>query len=206
VSTDSIQEKCFSRSLRGYSPKEVSAFLEGISAELAALREENAGLKIAMEKSESEKQASRELDARLKRMLDDMQKTSVRLAEQARTNAAAVATQAEQERLIFVKNAREEAALIIRDAETKSRRFVEDAERRRGEVLEEIGLLHARRRALIARMQALLTSQSEFLTSLDQDTKDPAERPSPMPLPRRTREGLDADDLRNIIDSLTQDE
>ena len=170
--------------------------------ELAALQKENDALRMQLTQLEASLKASKEIEGKMKRMLQNMESTSATLLDQSKNNAAQIATRAEQERRMFVKNAQDEAELIIRDAERRAGRILEDADRKRAAVVEDMGMLHGKRMTLIARFKSLVSSQLEFLKALEHDVKDPTVESFTLPSGKKTKEGVDAEQLEQIIQHL----
>jgi cell division initiation protein len=202
VSTEPVHEPSFSKSFRGFSPKEVAAHLAALHAEMETVHGENEALKLQVAQLEASLRSSRELEEQMRRMLKDMESTSATLLDQSKTNAAQIATLAQQERRWFVKNTKDEAEVIIRDAERRAARILEDADRKHAAMVEEMGMLHSRRMALIARFKSLVTSQLEFLKALERDTKDPTVESFVLPTGKKSKGGIGSDELQYIIKQL----
>ena len=201
---ETILERTFAKSFRGFDPKEVREFLGQLAAEVRSLTSENTILNVEVGKLESSLKASQQLEAKLKRMLERMESTSNTLIDQSKTNAAALATQAEHDRISAKRNASDEAALIVRDAERRAQLIIDEANRKKQSMLEEIGLLHSRRATLIARIKALLQSQIEFLRSIEKDARDPVHETISLPKDIKTKEGLGAAELQAIMQKLEE--
>jgi cell division initiation protein len=202
VSIESGLEPSFSKSFRGYAPKEVAGYLGSLREELDVIRGENETLKLQVAQLEASLQSSREIEEKMARMLSDMESTSAVLLDQSKTNAAQIATHAEQERRLFVKNAKDEATVIIRDAEHRAARILEDADRKRSAMVEEMGMLHSKRMALIARFKSLVASQLEFLKALERDAKDPTVESFTLPARKQSKGGIGTEELEQIIKKL----
>jgi cell division initiation protein len=202
VSTEPGSEPTFTKSFRGFAPRQVEAYLGELREELSAMRGENDALRLQVTQLETSLQTSREIEEKMARMLKDMENTSATLLDQSKNNAARIATHAEQERRTFVKNAKEEAEVIIRDAERRAAHILEDADRKRAAMMEEMGLLHSKRMALIARFKSLVSSQLEFLKALERDAKDPTVESFTLPTGKKSRQGIGTEELEQIIKKL----
>lgn len=188
------------KKIRGIDPRDVEQLRANALNRINALVEENNKLKAYAANLETRLKASGELEEKMKRMLAEMETTSSKIIEQSRSNAASVASQSEFERKILLQNAKEEAAVVIRDAEKKAERIIAESMQKVQSLFDQIGLLHSRRVALIARFKGLLLSQIDFLESLQEHVREPFDE-----TPQTTAQpgdGLGIEDLRVIIQQL----
>ena len=147
ISPLEIQEKEFSRSLKGFKEEEVNEFLDRITLDLERLLEEN-----------------RQLKAEKKQMKEDLEKyqtseTAVlETLETAKALMGDISVSAEKRAQILIKNAEMEAEQIQREAR-------ESAERMK----EESRMLHSSLIGIRSRYKQLLESEMERLDTLGTD-------------------------------------
>ncbi|MBI5648289.1 MAG: DivIVA domain-containing protein [Ignavibacteriae bacterium] len=202
MTPDHIQEQTFKKSLRGYEPAAVHAFLDELADGVRSLVQQNEVLRARLALLESKQKDSEAVEERLRAVLAGLEGTADALLEQSRNNAAAATERTEQERTRLVAHAREEAALITRDAERTARRLVDEAQAKRDRVLEEVELLSARRAALVARMKSIMAAQLEFLQSLERDARDSVADTPEVPGALSKPEGLSAARLHTILSTI----
>lgn len=140
-----IRKQSFQKTFRGYDPDEVQAFLEmaaegfeRLTRENIEMREERSGLKAEVERY-------REMETTLQEMLRTAQQT----ADEVR------------------QNARKEAGLIVKEAEITANRSVERARSLVRDIRSEIVDLKNQRDLFVAKIQALVTAQADFLGNLE---------------------------------------
>lgn len=120
-----IQEKEFSRGLKGFKEDEVNEFLDEITLDLERLLEENRQMQLANEQLQVE-------NAQLKEELkgvQDSQHSVINTLETAKALMADISASAEKRAQILLKNAELEAQTMIREAkETVERMNDENAQ------------------------------------------------------------------------------
>lgn len=120
-----IQEKEFSRGLKGFKEDEVNEFLDEITLDLERLLEENRQMQLANEQLQAE-------NAQLKEELkgvQDSQHSVINTLETAKALMADISASAEKRAQILLKNAELEAQTMIREAkETVERMHDENAQ------------------------------------------------------------------------------
>lgn len=136
-----IRKQDFDRSLRGYNPDEVEAFLNTVAAQWEEMVEERRRLHDRVEKLENQLQHYQRVEEALQETLD-----------QTRRNA-------EQQ----LENARGKADNIIREAKADARDIKQDAEAKRDRLSSEVKDLQNRRSQIVARLRAFLASEMEIL-------------------------------------------
>ncbi len=139
-----IRKQTFRRTLRGYDQDEVQAFLEMTAEEFERLNRENIDLKDQETALQSEVARYRKIEQTL---LEALQ-TAQQAAEDVR------------------ENARKEAQLIVKEAEVLGNRAVEKARVQIQTIRSEIVVLKNQRDMFVARFQALVQAQSDFLAQL----------------------------------------
>jgi cell division initiation protein len=140
-----IQNKEFSRSIRGFSPSEVDEFLERIARDY----EEQIKESIAM----------KEKIAQLKDKLSHYHKL-----EETLHNAIVVAQETAEE---VKRNATKEAELIRREAERDAARFLEDARYKASRILSEHDELYKQAQIYRMRFRSLVEAQLAALEMED---------------------------------------
>ncbi len=139
-----IRKQEFKRSMRGFDPEEVEAFLMMVADELELLiREKN--------------QLTDEI-VKLRTQLRDYQQVEHTLRETLMKATATV----EESRM----NSAREAELLIHEAELKAEKIVEQAREELQTLRSEISLLKAQKESFSRRLRHLLESQIELLEVL----------------------------------------
>jgi len=168
-----------------------------LQKEIERLRSENAALK-------ARPAESNEMELRVKEVLEEIRKTSDELVEHSKINAAAFAIRAEQERKLLFEQAKKEAEIGIRDAEKKAGAIVDRAQAKVQEYRDEIGILQARRLAIIARVKSLLVSQQQFLEALEQDALGQTHELTDFGRESGQQVGISAEQLETILTKLEE--
>ncbi len=157
-----IRKQEFKKSMRGYDPEEVEAFLIMVADELEiVLRDKN--------------QQSDEL-IKVRTQLRDYQQVEYTLRETLMKATNTV----EESRF----NSLREAELRIHEAELQAEKIIEQAKEELHELRSEINLLRAQKESFSRRLRHLLESQIELLDVLGMDDaviKQAAEEPSSSP-------------------------
>lgn len=146
-----IQNKEFSRSLRGYSPTEVSEFLEKIAKEYEEQIKESISFK--------------EQIAQLKEKLNHYHKL-----EETLHNSIVVAQETAEE---VKRNANKEAELIRREAERDAARILEDARYKAGRIMSEHEELYKQAQIYKMRFRSLVEAQLAALEMEDWLSEEP---------------------------------
>lgn len=141
-----IRKQEFSRKFRGYDPEEVGAFLQMVATQWEEIRDECQGL-----------------DSKLGEMrakLDHYEKVEEALEEALRI------TRESSEKTI--RNAEEKARALIEKAEFEARQTEEHARQTVNEIRRQASRLNDYRLELMARLRALLTSETELLARYEE--------------------------------------
>ena len=142
-----IKKQAFKRTLRGYDPIEVDAFLEMVADEFeATIREKN--------------QLADEV-LKLRTQLQDYQQVEKTLKEtlvNAQENVSA-----------FRQSSQREADLIVREAELKAEKIIEKARMKLERLKNDILLIKAQKESFARRLRHLLESQIELIHVLEMD-------------------------------------
>jgi DivIVA domain-containing protein len=172
-----IRKQEFDRSLRGYNPDEVHAFLRTVASQWEEMAEAKRRLENQVQELENQLQ-------HYKRVEEALQET----LEQTRRNA-------DQQ----IENAKGRAENIIREAKADAREIKQEAEAKRDRLHTEVNDLQNRRGQIVARLRAFLASEMEILRqyqegdflvsddvedaiSIPQQASQPAQRAAPAQL------------------------
>ena len=136
-----IENKRFSRTIKGYNVDEVDDFLDQLTLEYEKLYKENAELKMQIEQSKKDLEHYRNVEQTLQNTLVMAQTTATDIKETAQK-------QAEQ---------------IIRDAQSEARRAVDGVTKEEFEIRKKSEELKRQFDVYKAKMEALLISQLELL-------------------------------------------
>lgn len=141
-----IENKRFSKSIKGYNLDEVDDFLDQLTIDYEKLYKENNGLK---------------------NQVEDLQKDleHYKSVEQTLQNTLIMAQQAADD---IKSNAQSRADQIIRDAQSEARRATDEITKEEFEIRKRIEELKRQLSVYKAKMEALLISQLEML----QDNKE----------------------------------
>ena len=156
-----IQNQTFNRTLRGYDPEEVRAFLRQVALSWSHLLEENQDLRKKVESFSQEIARYREMESLLQRTL----------------------LQAEESSRALIENAEKKAQLIIHEAEQKAEALLHNLQKEKEALESHIELLRQRRQELILEIRTFLQMQLERLDHLSRDTKPPASAPPAVTAP-----------------------
>jgi cell division initiation protein len=136
-----IKNQEFNKSVRGFDRDEVNAFLERLSDEFEHLQNENEKLKNELDRQEEQLKEFKRIEKNLQQaMLNQTESTS-------RT----------------VDSAKKQTALMVKEAELKSAQIIEKAKESANSVRDSVLKLREERKLLIARIKALIDSQSSLL-------------------------------------------
>lgn len=142
-----IKKQEFKRTLRGYDPIEVDAFLEMVADEFeAALRDKN--------------RLSDEV-LQLRTQLRDYQEVEKTLKQTLMTAQQSIAESRE--------NSRREAEMIVHEAELKAEKILDSARKRLAEMKNELQIIKAQKASFARRLRHLLESQLELIGVLGMD-------------------------------------
>lgn len=136
-----IQQQQFRRELSGFDRREVNAFLELISHEVARLTGELNELKADMRRSARELEEYKARESTLKEAMLTAQRAIEEIREQAQ----------------------KEAQLVVSESELKAERIIHHAHTRVTKILEEVGELRRQRARAIEEMRGILKTHSRLL-------------------------------------------
>ncbi|MBN1447528.1 MAG: DivIVA domain-containing protein [Bacteroidetes bacterium] len=205
MNVESIAGREFKTVRKGLHADEVRAYLRLLAEDLVAMAEENGALRQEILALEAQLEQSRELDQKVRGMLAQMNAASRKMVGQAEASAAAMSYKVEKERTAIVEQAKNEASVIIRDAERRAERQMMKANARLEAMQQQIDLLETKKLALITRIKSILRAQVDFLAALEKNPKHSPLR-SALHNATKTREGLDADSVDEILQRLNERE
>jgi len=137
----SIKSQEFNKSVRGYDKDEVRTFLEQLSDEFEQLASEN-------EKLKADISAQHEQLIQFKKIEKNLQNTLLNATESSNRT---------------VESTKKQSALILKEAELKSAQMIENAKEKANEIRNSVLTLREERTLLIARLKAMISSQSSLL-------------------------------------------
>lgn len=136
-----IKNQEFNKSVRGYDKDEVKAYLEKLSDEFELLQSDN-------KKLSEELEGVREEITEFKRIEKNLQSTLLNAQESSSKS---------------VESAKKQTALILKEAELKAAQIVEKAKENANFIRDSVLQLREERDLLIARLKAMLSSQTSLL-------------------------------------------
>jgi cell division initiation protein len=136
-----IKNQEFNRTVRGYDRDEVRAFLERLSDEFEHLQNDNDKLKSELEKQEEQLKEFKRIEKNL---------------QQAMLNQTESASRA-------IESAKKQTALLIKEGELKAVQLIEKAKESANSIRDSVLKLREERKLLLARIKALVESQSGLL-------------------------------------------
>jgi Cell division initiation protein len=138
-----IKKQTFNKSLRGYEPEEVEAFLGTVAKQWEELLAEQDALKRRLYELEGQVQKFKEVESILHQTL----------------------AQAQQSTMSVVENAKREAELIRQEAQIKAAQILERAKNDVMALHDDIERLNAQKHEIVSKLRLLLSSQLELLNS-----------------------------------------
>ena len=170
-----IKKKEFEKSMRGYNVEEVQVFLEKVSSDFEELINQNEDLKNEFES--------------LSKQIDDLRKSEKNLKEEVLKTKEAIAQ--------TLESAKKQAATIVKEAEVKAAQIIKNAEEKKIEYQNAVISLREEKDLVIARLKAIVATQSNLLEGKIKDAGEETKKPkSP-----DEAEKLDID-LDGIVDKL----
>lgn len=136
-----IRNQQFNKSIRGFEPEEVAAFLDKIAEEFEKLNSENDYLKKELDKASAKLNEYRKIEKKLQDTLLNAHESSSKATE----------------------SAKKQGSLIIKEAEVKAAQILENAKSEADAIRSAVLTLREEKNLLIARLKALVTTQSNLL-------------------------------------------
>jgi len=170
-----IKKQEFEKSMRGYNVEEVQAFLNKISSDMEELINENEAL-------EQEVAALSNKVVEFQKIEKNLQDTLIKTQE---TSALAL------------ESAKKQAALIVKEAEIKASQIIQNAENIANEMRNAVITLREEKDLIIARLKAIVSTQSNLLEGKVKDAGEEPKKPKVQDEPEK----LDID-VDGIVDKL----
>jgi len=170
-----IKKQEFEKSMRGYNVDEVQAFLDKISSELEELINQNEQLENEVE--------------RLNREIEEFQKNEKKLQDEILKIKETSAQELE--------SAKKQSSLIIKEAEVKASQMIQNAEEKVNAMQNAVMTLRAEKDLIIARLRAIVGTQSNLLEGKVKDAGEEQKKPKA----QDEAEKLDID-VDDIVDKL----
>ncbi len=155
LSPQLIKKQEFEKSMRGYNVDEVQAFLDKISSEMEELINQNEQLENEVDRLNREVEAFRQIE---KKLQDDILKAS-------ETSAQAI------------ESAKKQSALIIKEAEVKASQMIQNSEEKVNIMQNAVMTLRAEKDLIIARLRAIVGTQSNLLEGKVKDAGQEQKKP-----------------------------
>lgn len=136
-----IKNQEFNKSVRGYDKDEVKAFLEKLADEYERLQSDNDKLKSEIDRYEDQMKEYKKIEKNLQ--------TAMLSATESTTKA--------------VDSAKKQTALMVKEAELKASQLIEKAKENANAIRDAVLKLREEKKLLVARLRAMIDSQSSFL-------------------------------------------
>jgi cell division initiation protein len=170
-----IKKQEFEKSMRGYNVDEVQAFLDKISSDMEELINENESLEQEVATLNHQVEEFQKIEKNLQDTLIKTQETSAQALE----------------------SAKKQSALIIKEAEIKASQIIQNAEDIANEMRNAVITLREEKDLIIARLKAIVSTQSNLLEGKVKDAGEEPKKPKVQDEPER----LDID-VDGIVDRL----
>ncbi|RKZ00289.1 MAG: DivIVA domain-containing protein [Ignavibacteriae bacterium] len=170
-----IKKQEFTKSLRGFDPEEVQAFLDKMASDVDLLLQENESLN---EEVESLNQRVTEFQSIEKNLQDTLLK-----AQESSTKA--------------IESSKKQTNLIIKEAEIKASQILESAKQEVNDIQNAVVNLREERDLIVAKLKAIVNSQAHLLESKVKDAGDEPVQPNKT----ETKENVDID-VDDIVNKL----
>jgi cell division initiation protein len=170
-----IKKQEFSKSVRGFNPEEVQAFLDKLSSEVDNLLRENEDLKVEVEEL-------REKVIEFQKIEKNLQDTLIKAQESSSKT---------------LESTKKQTSLMIKEAEIKASQLIENARENANEIRNAVSTLKEEKDLIIARLRAIVNSQANLLEG---KVKEAGEEPS-LSKKKKSSEKVDVD-VDDIVDKL----
>ena len=141
VSPLNIKKQEFNKVIRGYDKEEVQAFLDKLADEFEIIQRENESLKKQLEESNEKLSEFRKIEKNLQNTLLKAQESSSK----------------------SIESTRKQAGLIVKEAEIKASQMLEKARENANEIRNAVINLREERDLIIAKLRAIVNTQSKLL-------------------------------------------
>ena len=170
-----IKKQEFEKSMRGYNVDEVQAFLDKISSEMEELINQNEQLEQDVERLNHKVEEFHKIEKNLQDTLIKTQETSAQTLE----------------------SSKKQAALIVKESEIKANQIIQNAEDIANEMRNAVIILREEKDLIIARLKAIVSTQSNLLEGKVKDAGEEPKKPKVQDEPEK----LDID-VDGIVDKL----
>jgi cell division initiation protein len=164
-----IRNQQFGRSLRGFDPDDVKAFLHSLSNEWETVLVENKTLKIELEKTKETLNGYKEMESMLHRTLMQAEQSSRLVHENAQREAELKIMEAEQQANQLIQSASLESELKLQEAEQRSLHIINRSYDERSRIEMEINQLLHRRNEILNQLHLYLNSQLERIKAFQKE-------------------------------------
>ena len=170
-----IKKQEFTKSLRGFDPEEVQAFLDKIASDVDSLLQENESLK---EEVESLNQRVTEFRSIEKNLQDTLLK-----AQESSSKA--------------IESSKKQTNLMMKEAEIKASQILEKAKQEANDIRNAVVNLKEEKDLIVAKLKSIINSQAHLLESKIKETSDePVQQKK-----SQTQENVDID-VDDIVNKL----
>jgi len=170
-----IKKQEFTKSLRGFDPEEVQAFLDKIANDVDSIIQENEILKKEVESLNQHVSEFRSIEKNLQDTLLKAQDSSSKALE----------------------SSKKQTNLIMKEAEIKASQILENAKQEANDIRNAVVNLREERDLIVAKLKSIVNSQAHLLES---KVKDAGEEPV-QPKKSETKENVDID-VDDIVNKL----
>jgi len=170
-----IKQQEFTKSLRGFDPEEVQAFLDKIATDVDSLIQENDILKQEVESLNQHVSEFRSIEKNLQDTLLKAQESSSKALE----------------------SSKKQTNLIMKEAEIKASQILENAKQEANDIRNAVVNLREERDLIVAKLKSIVNSQAHLLES---KVKEAGEEPV-QPKKSETKENVDID-VDDIVNKL----
>jgi cell division initiation protein len=175
VSPISIKKQEFNKSLRGYDPEEVQAFLERLADEFNKLQKENESFKEELENANAHLAEFRRIEKNLQDTLLKAQESSSKA----------------------IDSVKKQTNLMVKEAEIKANQILEKARENTNEIRDAVIKLREERDLLISKLKAMIESQAHLF---EIKVKDAGDESSVIKKHEQSKKvDIDVDDIVNKI-------
>lgn len=175
LTPENIKRQVFKKSLKGFDPDEVQAFIGKLADEIDGLQKENTVLKRNLEQITLQLTEYKRMEKNIQDTLAKAQETSARTIE----------------------SARKQTNLMIQEAELKARQLLDKARENANEVRNAVIQLREEKQMIVSKLKAVINSQAH-LFEMKVENADKETEPVKT-VERSSKINIDAD---NIADKL----
>jgi len=170
-----IKQQEFTKSLRGFDPEEVQAFLDKIATDVDSLIQENDILKQEVESLNQHVSEFRSIEKNLQDTLLKAQESSSKALE----------------------SSKKQTNLIMKEAEIKASQILENAKQEANDIRNAVVNLREERDLIVAKLKSIVNSQAHLLESKVKEAGDEPVQPKKS----ETKENVDID-VDDIVNKL----